>query len=681
MSFNKEKSLMANIEAIKLTFQLEKEHRSPTEEEVKLLKDYAGFGALKCVLNPAGSLSDIAHWTKSEIELFPLVAELHQVLKDNSKSEKEYKQYFNSLKNSVLTSFYTPAGVVQTIAKSFQDNEINPNRFLDPSAGMGVFISAFKEQGKARKIIGFEKDLLTGKMLSHLYSDDNIKIKGFEEIENRYNNYFDFVSSNIPFGDMAVFDVSFVKSKDKVKQLSARNIHNYFFIKAIDTLREGGIMAFITSQGVMNSQKNEPVRQWLMKNTNLVSAIRLPNNLFTDYAGTEVGSDLIVLQKNSNKQDLHPKEKEFIKSYVSSSGIPGNEYYQDTKRIVHTQGYHDTDPYGKKAWIYLHEGGIYSIATDLKKMLHADINTNLNFKLYQQNSLKSKLIRATEKKSTQNQSTTTEQPIVTLYDLFGFSEQERRQVSGKQKRRKPPPKKSRQQNLFSSDLKGVVSKPQKKSPSLEIRNFDGVLKSFYKKGSFVRDDGQIGFLKEYNEDEATFKPLELNPIQQSKADLYIHIRDTYHQLYTYEAKELSENKEKRKSLNTLYDDFVNKYGQLNDTKNLGLIKMDRGASEILALERAINGQLVKADIFYYPVAFNPDEFTQVQSSEEALAASLNRFGEVDTGFMLSLLEGKSREELIQELHGRIYFNPLVQNHEVAGRFIAGGTIKTHSLQS
>ena len=122
---------------------------------------------------------------------------------------------------------------------------------------------------------------------------------GFEEIESRYNNHFDVVSSNIPFGDVAAFDISFLKSKDKVKQQSSRSIHNYFFLKGMDTLREGGVLAFITSQGVMNSPKNEPVRQWLMDNSRLVSAVRLPNNLFSEYAGTEVGSDLIILQKDS----------------------------------------------------------------------------------------------------------------------------------------------------------------------------------------------------------------------------------------------------------------------------------------------------------------------------------------------------------------------------------------------
>ena len=144
MSFNKEHHLRANIEVIKLCFQLEKENRSPTSEETKALKLYSGFGALKCILNPVANLSDIAHWPNSEVELFPLVAELHGLLKENSSSEQQYKQYLGSLKNSILTAFYTPPEVVQVLAESLQKNGVLTTKFLDPSAGMGEFISAFK---------------------------------------------------------------------------------------------------------------------------------------------------------------------------------------------------------------------------------------------------------------------------------------------------------------------------------------------------------------------------------------------------------------------------------------------------------------------------------------------------------------------------------------------------------
>jgi N-6 DNA Methylase. len=115
----------------------------------------------------------------------------------------------------------------------------------------------------------------------------------------RNNGSFDLVASNIPFGTMQVFDAAFERSGDKMRRLSQQAIHNYFFIKGVDMLREGGILAFITSQGVLDSPGNAPIREWLIHRCNLVSALRLPNNLFTDYAGTQAGSDLIVLQKTA----------------------------------------------------------------------------------------------------------------------------------------------------------------------------------------------------------------------------------------------------------------------------------------------------------------------------------------------------------------------------------------------
>lgn len=312
MAYNKKTHLRANIEAIRTVLALEREQRTATDDERLIMQKYSGFGGLKCVLNPANTLTDTQYWTKSELDLFPMVVELHQVIRDNTASEKEYKAYFNSIKNSVLTAFYTPPEIVQALGNAIEEAGITVNRFLDPSAGMGEFSQAFYNDNNVEKF-AFEKDLLTGKLLSHLHTEEKVNIEGFESIENRYNNYFDVVASNIPFGDISVFDAGFNK-KSPLHKDATRTIHNYFFLKGVDTLREGGLMAYITSQGVMNSPSNEPIRKWLMKNTNLVSAIRLPNNLFTDYAGTEVGSDLIVLQKNTGKEKLNFWEELFVTS-------------------------------------------------------------------------------------------------------------------------------------------------------------------------------------------------------------------------------------------------------------------------------------------------------------------------------------------------------------------------------
>ena len=383
-SYNKKEHLRANIEAIKTVFALHREQRTATEEEMEVLRAYTGFGALKCILSPANTMEDIARWNKSELELFPLVMELHRIIRDNTASESQYKSYMQSLKNSVMTAFYTPAPVVREITTSLREAGIVPKRILDPSAGLGEFIRSFDGiAAEGHTTFGFEKDILTGQMLSALHPEDKIRIRGFEEIESKLGGYFDVVSSNIPFGDVAVFDPVFSKTAEPARKIARMSLHNYFFVKGVDMLREGGVLAFITSQGVMNAPTNEPVREWLMNHTRLVSAVRLPNNLFSENAGTEVGSDLIVLQKQSGKKELTEEEQRFIKSEKRPSGVLFNTYLRSMSQIVHTEWKQDTDPYGKPAILFHHEGGAEGIATDMGKILRADLAKRLDEALYQ----------------------------------------------------------------------------------------------------------------------------------------------------------------------------------------------------------------------------------------------------------------------------------------------------------
>ncbi len=796
MAYNKKQRLSANIDAIKTIFILDKEKRTPSLEELAQLRQYSGFGGLKCVLYPAGSLSDLVHWTKSELDLFPLVTQLHTVIQENTKDEKEYKKYISSIKNSVLTAFYTPPEIVTTLADALREGGITPSRILDPSAGAGEFPSALKKIATPEnQIISFEKDLLTGKILSYLSPDQKVNIEGFETIESRYNGYFDIISSNIPFGDINVFDPAFTKASP-IHRESTRAIHNYFFVKGVESLRDGGVLAFITSQGVMNAPKNEPVREWLMQNTNLVSAIRLPNNLFTDYAGTEVGSDLIVLQKNSNKEKLNFWENLFVKSSQSElTGVHTNDYFYNLGRVVQTRSKIDTDPYGKPAEVYHYEGSIQEMASYMGEMLKSDFKNNLSVELFQNQTNISKKIEIPYSANTQlekdlitqipsqkeeesenwaknnitevfpmdewesnifkarryaldlvnakiikdseemrsiwtnkdqlvsfikneiNQSSpassnemkqpasvTSVEPLTNLYDLFGFTQAERSQVKqiGKSKSKKQKhTAKPVQLNMFDSN---VTSEKKEENPLYPIadarvdeqqarliaeerarqrkeefkaRPFSGELKEYHKKGSLVEQDGKVGYLKERHKEEAEFQPLDISSLQKSKISWYIELRDSYHELYNYEARELKVNEELRSELNLNYDVFFKRYGNLNDKKNLDVIKMDTGGREMLSLERTVEGKLQKADIFQGPVAFNPNELSVAGTSDEALIASLNKYGEVRLDYMESLMKdtGKLRDDILSDLDGRVYFNPDCQNYEVKDRFISGNVIE------
>ena len=252
MAFNRKQKLRDNIEAVRTAFTLDRERRTPTERERALLERYCGFGGLKCILNPARELADAARWAKSDLELFAPTVELHRIIRENSRDETEYKRYVDSLKASVLTAFYTPKAVTDTIADMLHDHKIRPNLVLEPSAGMGAFIGSVLSDNPQAEVMAFEKDLLTGKMLGHLYPQQKIRTEGFEKIEKPFLNRFDLAISNIPFGDIAVFDPEYANGS-VFKKIAARKVHTYFFLKGLDAVRDGGIVAFITSQGVLLS--------------------------------------------------------------------------------------------------------------------------------------------------------------------------------------------------------------------------------------------------------------------------------------------------------------------------------------------------------------------------------------------------------------------------------------------
>ena len=804
MAYNKKAHLRDNIEAIRIAFALEHEKRQATDEEKEKLAAYSGFGGIKAVLNPIAKPEDIAHWKASEHDLFPLVTELHQVLRDGAKDDTEYKRYVSSLKNSVLTAFYTPKPVIDALALALNNSGIQPVRFLEPSAGAGAFIASFKETVPNAEVTAFEKDLLTGKILSHLHPQDKIRIEGYEKMEGRYAQHYDVIASNIPFGDVAVFDPLLSKHDIPAVSQSTKAIHNYFFTKSVMAAREGGLIAFITSQGVLNSEQNKPIREHLMNSCNVVSAIRLPKNLFTEEAGTEVGSDLIILQRSlrRHRDEFAPaqfpsagttqRQQDFIESRKLSNGISINNLFKDFDRVIQTDVKVGTDPYGKPAMEFNHSGGTEAIAATLYRMLNEDFSRHLDLEHYLSHApekqeqqpivtptinlhpksiqeisvsdmveLSPKSVdepiaedlvhfypfgearnrKAWAELSEQGRKVTVEpridqpkeeprkeetkaapatakekdtiikdkasglfvntdtgevvkqkemplpdiqqQPVVTLYDLFGFSAEERSQVKQPKRssRRMPIPQPKVSQQKETQAKSPTVNKPTE-TPEQRAERLKPIpmpipetgLPKHYRDGSLVTDvDNRIGYLRDVDGHQPMFHPLELSPNEQKRASLYIEIRDTYNHLYNNEADTLKENPALRQMLNRLYDDFTQRFGNLNDAKNLELIKMDAAGREILSLERYREGKAVKADIFDRPVAFNPDEISKVDNAHEALVASLNKYGAVNPDYMASLT-GDTENGILEELKGKIYFNPLVGNYEVADKFIAGNVI-------
>ena len=545
-------------------------------------------------------------------------------------------------------------------------------------------------------------------------------------------------------------------------------------------------------------------RHLMLKYADLVSAIRLPNNLFTENANTEVGSDLIILQKNSQKTGLSEEDVLFTKTSVHG-GVSTNEYVFEHRdqRIVHTKWKHDSDPYGHPAVVYLHEGGVQSIADDLQRMLKEDCAKRLDlarFKGVEQPHIIQPTIEdvkpiesVAEKIKTAPQTVEKEvevtarhitEPVkqengttvqLTLFDLFEFTDpnklkeqqNKRKKSSGKAKKAeiaKPEKKKepevkaipievsntkpnetnakiisNDEEDMYTSinwednppingfyetmmnlsperrkELRelgmqhqkakvqtGVgkieekqanqvkekkqerpavipqhpkVSQPPKEEKPLLPKPFDRPMETHYREGMMVTDSlRNVGYLKGVTAYGATFHPLDLPDYQADKAHHYITVRDSYERLYGYEAKQLEENKTLREALNTSYDEFVMLYGNLNAKQNVKFILMDAAGRDILSLERAEDGKFAKADIFDHPVAFSQNEVTEVESPEEALSASLNKYGTVDLEYMKSLSD-TTEEELLAALKGRVYFNPLADSYEISDRFIAGNVI-------
>lgn len=641
MAYNKEQHLKDNIEAIKVVLN-SKEGKHLTEEELTILNKYSGFGGIKAILNPLPE--DVTKtpddWSTEDKKLWPLIKELHSILSDN-RERREYNKYLNSIKNSVLTAFYTPPQIVQTIAETLKNRGIVVNRFLDPSGGKGEFMRMFKD--KETHAVGVEKDILTGKILSLLYPStekNNIYIDGFEKIDAEYNNYFDVVSSNIPFGDISVFDSTYAQDKNVDRKAATKAIHNYFFVKGLDTLREGGILAFITSQGVLNSPNNQFVRQYMMENANLISAIRLPNNLFIDHAGTEVGSDLIILQKNSKKQRITNLEKAFILNVKLPNGIMNNEYIIQTANTIQTHAKLDTDPYGKPAMTYFHERGIDGISNDMKAILARDL-MYIDMEAYNVNEVGNDDITH----HSEYKITPMEEPVLSLYDLFGMNQEERLQLNKtKKSKRKESNKIVNDTTTKKESLNETVKRKDLLAPVPWIKEIE----KWYSNGVMVKHPNgkQIGYLNQIKT-SPIFTPIEISSQQLDKALLYINLRDTYERLYNFELENQLEEGDLRTELNQLYEIFTAKYGLINAKENLGLILMDPKGRSYLSLEKFEQGQALKSDIFFKPVSFSIVEKKNI-TVEEATLNSLNQYGRINIEYMSNLCQLNS-DELINKL--------------------------------
>jgi len=293
--------LKNNIEAINVLKALEKENRSARKDEQEILAKYIGWGGLSDVFDEEKE----GQWL-----------EARNFLKENLTGEE-----YNRARESTLTAFYTPKVVIDAIYESLSNLGFEKGNILEPSAGTGRFIGNLPEEMKESNFYGVELDSISGQIAKELYPNANIQIKGFEET-NFSNNLFDVAIGNIPFGEFKVADREYERNNFL--------IHDYFFAKTLDKVRDGGIIAFITSSGTMD-KKSEDIRRYISERAEFLGAIRLPNATFKGVAGTEVTSDIIFLKKRDRLLKL---DEDWIKLDKDAKGLIYNKYFVDNPQMV-----------------------------------------------------------------------------------------------------------------------------------------------------------------------------------------------------------------------------------------------------------------------------------------------------------------------------------------------------------
>ena len=288
-----------NIEAIRTLFKLEEEHRGATAEEQQVLSQYVGWGGLADAFDPGKD-----NWAKEYAELKGLL------------SEDEYA----AARSSTLNAHYTSPTVIRSIYDAVERMGFHSGNILEPSMGVGNFFGMLPDTMQDSRLYGVELDSITGRIAKKLYPQADITVAGFETTDRR--DFYDLAVGNVPFGQYKV--------NDKAYNKLGFSIHNYFFAKAIDQVRPGGVVAFVTSRYTMDS-KDSTARKHMAERADLLGAIRLPNNAFRANAGTDVVSDIIFLQKRDRPIDHEP---DWVQLGKTEDGIAINQYFADHPEMV-----------------------------------------------------------------------------------------------------------------------------------------------------------------------------------------------------------------------------------------------------------------------------------------------------------------------------------------------------------
>lgn len=570
-----------NMDAITTLKTIESEGRQATREEQEILSRYVGWGGL-----PDAFDSSKSGWASEYQEL------------KNALSPAEYE----AARASTLNAHYTSPTVIRAIYEAVGNMGFQTGNILEPSMGVGNFFGMLPEQMQNSRLYGVELDSITGRIAQQLYPKANITVAGFETTDRR--DFFDLAVGNVPFGQYKVNDPAYNKL--------GFNIHNYFFAKALDQVRPGGVVAFVTSRYTLDA-KDSTVRRYLAQRADLLGAIRLPNTAFKANAGTEVVSDIIFLQKRDRPIDLGtPANQRFAGERRSDgvselSGLPGSEGYEVRD---------DADP----DWVHLGQTedgyAINSYFLDHPEMVMG---------------------RNSSERTAHGMDYTVE-PLedISLADQLHQAVQH---IQGTYQEAELP------------DL-GEGEAIQNTLPAdPDVKNF-----------SYTLVDGEVYF----RENSIMVRP-DLNATAKERIKGMLALSNCVHELIDLQMDETipdSAIAEKQGELNRLYDSFTVKYGLINSRGNKLAFCDDSSYFLLCALEvMDDDGNFQrKADMFTKRTIQPHRVVTSVDTASEALTLSIAEKAEVDMAYMSSLT-GKTAEELASELRGVIFHDPTLGNAE------------------
>ena len=542
-----------NIAAIQTLKQIEAEERQATPQEQEILSGYVGWGGI-----PQAYDGNNAQWSEEYQQLKSLL------------TDEEYA----AARGSTLNAHYTSPMVIRAMYEALGNMGFQSGNILEPSCGVGNFFGMLPESMSQSRLYGVELDSITGRIARQLYPDAQIEIRGFEKTSRK--DFFDVAVGNVPFGNYKVADKPF----DKYGFL----IHDYFFAKALEQVRPGGVIAFITSKGTMDKASPD-VRRYIAQRAELLGAIRLPNNAFKANAGTEVTSDILFLQKREHPIDIEP---DWIHLGQTADGIPINSYFVDHPDMVLGKMQWDKSMYGNEK-----ETTCEPIpGADLAQQLHAAV----------------------------------------------------RNIDGEYKRIE----------LSEMDINEGRTIPA----DPDVRNF-----------SYALVNGQVY----YRENSVMTRPV-LNQTTQERVKGMIELRDCVRKLIDLQLTDGSdaEIRAQQAELGRLYDAFSAEYGIINGKANGRAFEGDSSYYLLCSLEILDEDRKLKrkADIFSKRTIRRRKPVTQVDTASEALAVSIGERAKVDLPFM-ARLTGKAEDEIVADLQGVIFLDPLEQTWQTADEYLSG----------